>query len=474
MQIRPQTAGHEVKKNICAGLSLFLIIFMVPGYIGADTYERSNITTTVPTLQEFTFPKGFLWGAGTSSHQVEGNNTNNDWWQWEQKVPLKMRSGLACDEWNRFEEDFKIAQSLGFTAYRFSVEWSRIEPSPGQFDGSALEHYRKMILSLKSKGLEPIVTLNHFTIPLWFVSKGGWLSDESPELFARYARKTTETLGSDVHYWITLNEPASYAYNGYMVGSWPPGEKSTENAFKVVQNLAEAHVLAYVKINEAYAQKGWNKPMIGIAHQVIIFSPRSSNSLPDRISAGLRDQAINHLFIQALIRGKAKILGFFSIKLPRAKTLDFIGLDYFKREYVSNRGFLLPEILGEGLAVEDPLAMRNYLGWEIYPKGLYTLIKKFSKYKLPILITGNGVCTNHDAKRSVFILEHLKAVALAMNEGAPVIGYFYWSFLDNYEWTDGFAPRFGLIGVDYTTQERTIRGSAREYEQIIKSGKLDF
>jgi beta-glucosidase len=461
-------------RGICIGFFVFLLVIAGAVRVCAGTYEGSNITTTVPTPQEFTFPKGFLWGAGTSSHQVEGNNTNNDWWQWEQNIPLKMRSGRACDEWNRFEEDFKTAQSLGFTAYRFSLEWSRIEPLPGQFDGSALERYRKMILSLKSKGMEPIVTLNHFSIPLWFANKGGWLSDESPGLFARYARKAVEALGSDVHYWITLNEPVSYAYEGYMIGKWPPGEKSTEHAFKVVQNLAKAHVLAYVKIKESYVQKGWNEPMIGTAQQVIIFSPLKKRSLPDQISASLRDQVINHLFVQALIRGEAKILGIFSIKLPRTKTLDFIGLNYYTREYVSNRGFLLPDILGEERAVEDPLAMRNSLGWEIYPRGLYTLIGKFSRYKLPILITENGVCTNDDALRSVFIVEHLKAVAQAMKEGAPVIGYLHWSLLDNYEWADGFAPRFGLIEVDYATQERTVRGSARKYEQIIRSGKLSY
>ena len=171
---------------------------------------RENTEETTP--QEFTFPKDFLWGAATSSHQVEGNNTNNDWWQWEQRIPLKMRSGQACDGWNRFEEDFKLAQTLGLTAHRFSLEWSRIEPSPGQFDDSALDHYREMILSLKSKGMEPIVTLNHFTIPLWFVHKGGWLSKKSSELFARYVRKVTEALGSHVHYWITIKNGIENIY----------------------------------------------------------------------------------------------------------------------------------------------------------------------------------------------------------------------------------------------------------------------
>ncbi|MFA5276597.1 MAG: glycoside hydrolase family 1 protein [Candidatus Omnitrophota bacterium] len=469
IQIQPQNSKYDLKRSVCIGFALF--IFVV---ISAGCASTHKITTAEITPQEFTFPKDFLWGAATSSHQVEGNNTNNDWWLWEQHIPLKMRSGQACDEWNRFEEDFLLAQSLGLSAYRFSLEWSRIEPTPGQFDNLALDHYREMIISLKSKGIEPIVTLNHFTIPLWLVKQGGWFSDKSPELFAEYVQKATEALGSDIHYWITLNEPAVYTYKSYMIGQWPPGEKSTKKAFKVIQNLAKAHVLAYGKIKEVYAQKGWKKPMVGIAQQVLIFAPCSESSLWDRLSARLRDRVINHLFIQGLIRGKARIFGIFSIRLPKARTLDFIGLNYYTREYVRNRGFLLSDILGAECVLENPPSRRSCLGWEIYPQGLYTFIKDFSKYKLPILISENGICTNDDTERSEFIVAHLKAVARAMKEGAPVIGYLYWSLLDNYEWAEGFAPRFGLIEVDYTTQGRKIRESARKFKGIIRSGKLIF
>ncbi len=472
LQLRPGLAKPS-KIGLNIGFALFLFVVIGAGGC-ASPHKTIKITTAEITPQEFTFPKDFLWGAGTSSHQVEGNNTNNDWWQWEQHIPLKMRSGQACDEWNRFEEDFKLAQSLGFTAYRFSLEWSRIEPSPGQFDNAAIEHYREMILSLKSRGIEPVVTLNHFSIPLWFVRQGGWLSDKSPELFARYVQRAIGALGSDVHYWVTLNEPAVYTYKSYMIGQWPPGEKSTKKAFKVVQNLARAHVLAYVKIKESYAQKGWKEPMVGIAQQVLIFAPCSDSSLWDRLSASLRDRLINHLFVQALIRGKARVLGVFSMRLPRAGTLDFIGLNYYTREYVRNRGFLLSDILGSECVSKDPGIKKSCLGWEIYPQGLYTFIKAFSEYKLPILITENGICTSDDTQRSEFIIEHLQYVAMAMSEGAPVIGYLYWSLLDNYEWAEGFAPRFGLIEVDYTTQGRKVRESARKFEEIIRSGKPDF
>lgn len=423
-------------------------------------------------MQEFIFPKDFLWGAGTSSHQVEGNNTNNDWWQWEQARTPQSRSGRACDHWNRFEDDSKLIQTLSHNAHRFSIEWSRIEPQEGQWDNLALDHYVQVIRSLRSKGIEPIVTLHHFTLPLWLARQGGWASQKTPELFARYVRKTIEVLGGDVHYWTTLNEPAVYAYKSYMIGHWPPGERSIKKAFEVLRNLGKAHVLAYIEIKDAYVQKGWKKPMVGVSQQVLIFAPRSDRSLRDRFSAGLRDRIINHLFVQALIRGNAKVFGIFSIKLHKARTLDFIGLNYYTRDYVSNRGFLVSDILGGEKVFENPRGKKNSLGWEIYPQGLYTILKAFKKYKLPILISENGICTEDDTERSEFIVEHLKAVAHAMNEGTTVIGYLYWSLLDNYEWAEGFAPRFGLIEVDYATQSRSIRPSARKFEEIIKSGKL--
>ncbi|MBI4372267.1 MAG: glycoside hydrolase family 1 protein, partial [Candidatus Omnitrophica bacterium] len=170
----------------------------------------------------FTFPKYFLWGAATSSHQVEGNNMNNDWSEWEQNGKVKERSGKACDHWNRFREDFELAKSLHHNAHRFSLEWSRIEPEEGTFSDEALSHYRDVIQALKSNGLEPIITLHHFTLPLWLAQKGGWLAKETPEIFARYVQNAVETIGDGVQYWLTLNEPVAYVFKSYLAGEWPP------------------------------------------------------------------------------------------------------------------------------------------------------------------------------------------------------------------------------------------------------------
>ena len=455
-------------------ISLALFLFVSMGAGCASTPKA--VTEQIP--HEFTFPRNFLWGAATSAHQVEGNNINNDWWEWEQTRIPKARSGQACDHWNRFEEDFKLAQALGHTAHRFSIEWSRIEPQEGQWDSAALEHYAQVIRSLRAKGIEPIVTLHHFTLPLWLARQGGWLSEKTPQLFARYVKKVTEALGGDVHYWMTLNEPVVYTYKGYMAGEWPPGGKSPKEAIDVFENLLLGHVLAYEQIKEIYTQENWQEPMVGIAQSVLIFRACSDRSFRDRIAARFRHWMFNHLFVQALVRGKAYCIGVFNVHLPRAKTLDFIGLNYYTRDFVLHHGYGFPGILGQACTATAEqnrhTGKDNFLSWEIYPKGLHTFLEDFSRYKLPLLVSENGIATNDDTERVSFIVEHLKAVAQAMEEGAPVIGYLYWSLLDNYEWAEGFVPRFGLIEVNYTTQKRRIRGSARKLEKIIRAGKIGF
>jgi beta-glucosidase len=269
-----------------------------------------------------------------------------------------------------------------------------------------------------------------------------------------------------------------YTYKGYISGEWPPGIKSSKEAIEDFQNLLRGHVLAYEKIKETYRLKGWKEPKIGIAQSVLIFRACSDSSLRDRVAARFRHWMFNHLFVQALVRGRAYCIGLFNVHLPKAKTLDFIGLNYYTRDFVLHHGFGFPGILGQACTATAEqnrhTGKNNFLSWEIYPKGLYTFLKDFSRYKLPLLVSENGIGTDDDSERSEFIAEHLKAMARAMAEGAPVIGYLYWSLLDNYEWADGFAPRFGLIEVDYTTQERKIRGSATKFGAIIRSGKVGF
>ena len=422
----------------------------------------------------FLFPKTFLWGAATSSHQVEGMNTHNDWWEWEQKGKVKEPSGKACDHWDRFREDFKLAKSLHHNAHRFSLEWSRVEPEEGKFSEEALSHYREVIRSLRENGLEPVVTLNHFTVPLWFASEGGWLSSRSPELFSRYVKKTVESLGGEVRYWITLNEPVVYVFKSYLMGEWPPGERSYEKGFRVLSHLLKGHVLAYDAIKGVTGGATGRAAQVGVAKHVVIFNACSPKSWQDRFSVWMRNLMFNHLFIKALIRGRIFYPGLFHVRLPRARTLDFIGLNYYTRDFVHNEGFRMPEIFGDLCTLKHhrEVGKRNSLGWEIFPEGLHRLVKEFSRYRLPLLITENGICTDSDEERFEFIKKHLVWLGRAVQEGAPVIGYLYWSLLDNFEWEEGFGPRFGLTEVDYRTQVRRVRESAVRFGEICRTGRL--
>ena len=434
------------------------------------TQDNKNIQND----QYYVFPKNFLWGAATSSHQVEGDNIYNDWWEWEQAGKVKEQSGKACEHWKRFPEDFKLARSLHHNTHRFSIEWSRIEPREGEFSEEAISHYREVIQSLRSNGLEPIITLHHFTLPLWLTKEGGWLSNRAPQLFGRYARKMAETIGEGICYWMTLNEPEVYIFKSYLTGEWPPGEIAPEKVYRVANHLLKAHVCAYDAIQDTFRKLNRAATQIGIAKHVAIFTPCSDGSFWDRISVWLRDLMFNHLFIKALIKGRIFYPGFFRIRLSRMKTLDFIGLNYYTRDFVSNSGLRVPGVFGDVCTSKhhSNIGKKNFLSWEIYPKGLFLLVKDFSKYKLPILISENGICTDRDEERWEFIHNHLKELAKAIEWGAPVIGYLYWSLLDNFEWAEGFAPRFGIIEVDYATQARKVRPSGKAYAQVCKTGLL--
>jgi beta-glucosidase len=411
------------------------------------------------------FPKNFFWGTATSSHQIEGDNTNNDWWEAEQGASrrpalLKHKSGKACDSYNRYEEDFDLAKTMGNNAHRFSIEWSRIEPEEGKFNEAEIEHYRKVLRVLRARGLEPFVTLHHFTNPIWFARKGGWTNKKAPEYFERYVRCVAERLLGEVKYWITINEPVIVSRGGYIKGDWPPFKKRNfVGYFRALANMAEAHKRAYAAL-----------------HQIGINSPHSPPSYSKRggdggelasVQVGVAT-SVNYFEPQG--EGLLLLLDYFRVFLSRyfknesflnkiSKYQDFIGLNYYKSYKVS---FLWGR-KKRGLATSD-------FGWEIYPQGLYQVVKEiYKKYKKPIFITENGVSDADDDQRPEFIKNHLKWLHKAIEEGVDVRGYFYWSLLDNFEWAEGFTQRFGLVEVDFNTFERKMRPSGRLYGEICKN-----
>jgi beta-glucosidase len=414
------------------------------------------------TSQARQFPSGFLWGAATSSHQVEGDNRCNDWWEFEQSRRLPHLSGDACRHYELYEQDFDLARAWGHNAHRFSIEWSRIEPSEGKWNRGAAEHYRAVIRALKERGLEPVVTLHHFTNPAWFAHSGGWLRGDSATLFSRYAAYVFEHVADDVKYWLTINEPTVYVLQGYINGEWPPCMKNSWiNAVIALKNLARAHVAAYRQLHQ-FRQDN----MVGFAHSAPLVVPCNPERKRDRIAAALRDAILNRAFFY-LIGAHRRVTG-------RARCLDFIGINYYTRSVIRSVGWGLGAVRGQvcHLSHHSDSGPMSDMGWEIYPRGLRLVLEKFSRLGIPLFVTENGVATNDEALRCDFLMQHLQSLADALESGINVIGYLYWTLMDNYEWTMGTDPHFGLAAVDSKTQERQPRPCVEDFNHVCRKNRL--
>ncbi len=401
------------------------------------------------------FPDDFLWGAATSSYQVEGGNDNADWWHWE-KPAGKEQSGAACRHFELYEQDFDLIKSLNHNAHRLSIEWSRIEPEEGHFSPDALRHYVDVITALRKRNIEPIVTLHHFTNPQWLALKGGWEKRRTVERFQRYCYYVVRALAPQVRYWNTINEPNVYMSHAYVMGVWPPQKRSFSKAKAVEDNLARAHIRAYRLMQDIYQGLNLPKPFIGIAQNVIDFLP-SRPILRDRVAAFIRDRWYNFGFLDCINRHKA---------------MDFIGINYYSRQLAEAKSWSLKDLAFGVRKYDNHPLKKNSLGWDIYPEGLYDVLVEMKKFNLPVMVTENGICTDDDNLRWEYISSHLKNVHRAIEAGVKVKGYLYWSLMDNFEWAEGFAPRFGLIGIDYATQQRMVRESARKYGEVCKTGEI--
>ncbi|MDP1845341.1 MAG: glycoside hydrolase family 1 protein [Candidatus Moranbacteria bacterium] len=421
------------------------------------------------------FPEGFLWGAGTSSHQVEGN-VDNDWAEWEfanarRKMeeakkknwpgfildnypnPLQEEnyiSGRACDHYNRYEEDFDIAASLRHNAHKFSIEWSRIEPEEGKFNDKELEHYARVIRSLKDRGIEPLVVLWHWGNPKWIAKIGAWENKRTVDYYVRYVNRFIKFpgIGDSVKFWMPLNEFQAYIGYSYLGGILPPQKKSLYKANRVLKNLVTAQKKAYGLIHKVAARD----VLVGASHHATHHTPYNPKNF------------LNVLFVKLLDYIKKDRI----IKMI-GSCQDFIGLQVYRHERLR---FSLGGRYGIA-RIDNEKTDHSDMGWEIYPEGIYHTLKYLKKFDLPIYITENGIADARDKKRTKFINGHLCWIHKAIQEGADVKGYFYWSLMDNLELAEGFWPRFGLVEVDYETMERKIRPSAREYAKICKNNCLE-
>lgn len=417
-------------------------------------------------MKPFFFPEHFRFGSATAGAQVDGGDRNNTWYAWAQAGHIKDGSDIlrADDHWNRYREDVALLAQMHHRVYRLGLEWSRIEPEEGRFDASAIAHYRDLLSRLLRNHIQPLVTLQHFTYPLWLDRAGGFETERAVPYFERYTRYVVEQLGDLITDYITINEPNVFLLNGYVAGVWPPGRKNPGLAYRVFVVLSHCHMAAYRIIHRVRRAKGFaGKTMVGVANHLRVFDPLRKGRTLDSYLAEKEQFFFQDAFTDYMSNGTLPAPARYFVPGGReGHYCDFIGVNYYSRNIVNAldlKTFVRPD---------RPV---NDLGWEIYADGLRILCEQFYKrFHLPIWITENGVCDNNDVLRVRFIAEHLQAVRRAIDHGARVERYYHWSLLDNFEWLEGESARFGLVHVDYKTQERTIKKSGRFYAQICAEG----
>lgn len=418
----------------------------------------------------YLFPRGFLWGTATAAHQVEGGNTNNNWSRWEEtpgRIIHGQHSGEACGWWSgRWQEDFQRAKDSGQNAHRLSIEWSRIQPAPDAWDDAALDKYADMLRWLVNHDMTPMVTLHHFTDPLWLADRGGWENPETPALFAAFVRHVLPALKDYTNLWVTLNEPNVYVMNGWVSGEFPPGKQNLWLAINVMTNLIRGHAAAYKVIHELQPEA-----QVGIATNYRSLAPAHHWSLLDKLPVHLSDQVFNRAFNDTLQTGKLNLV-LKSVKIPEAVgTQDFIGLNYYTRDMVAFDLFRPGQMFGRRFYPKDAqLSSTGFIA--NVPRGMWDGLKWAHSYHLPIIITENGVEDDNDTLRPRYTLEHLHQVWRATNFNWRVKGYFHWSLVDNFEWERGWTQRFGLWGLDVETGARIRRKSVDVYESVCKENGI--
>jgi len=406
------------------------------------------------------FPRDFLWGAATAGHQVEGHNVASDTWLLENINPTSFKepSGDACNSFALWPKDLDLVRDLGLNTYRFSIEWSRIEPEPGQFSRAILDHYRRMIAGCRERALIPMVTFNHYSCPRWFSARGGWTQVDAADLFARYCERAARHLAADIGYATTLNEP-----NTPQMIQWfgfPPSVFDAQDAMLAAASKATGSTHFTAANAASVADAKVMLPIMIAAHKKAYAAIKSVRpDLPVGVSLGISDdQTVGRNSRRDDMRRDA-----YGAWLDAAKTGDFIGVqNYFRIQFDSNGPLPLPKG-----------APTNSMGDEIYPQSLGAAVRyAHTVTRLPIIVTENGLCTEDDAFRAAYIPRALAGLLDAMEDGVPVKGYVHWSLLDNFEWTWGYAIRFGLVAVDRSTFERTPKPSANVLAAIARRNAL--
>lgn len=384
------------------------------------------------------FPKGFLFGSATSAFQTEGYDFNTDWHEWEKTGATTdhKTDHPAANSWHKWPEDIELLKQTGQNAYRFGVEWARIEPEEGKFDEAAINHYREILEALKKNDIASMVTLHHFTLPLWLAKKGGFLNKQFSFYFDRYAEKVISQIGNLADFWTTFNEPKIYILAGYIQGKFPPNQRSYYKAYFAIKNLIKAHIRAYKTI------KTIDKNIkVGLNQNIAAFQPEN-NRYFDKLAVRIARYFDSVIFIK-----------------PTNRYTDFLGINYYVKFIIQAKKPFS----------RQSSSFKNDLGWRINQEGLYQVIKENLKWGKPIYITENGCADENDNIRPEFIRQALENIRNAIHDGADVKGYFYWSLLDNFELNDGYIYKFGLHTID-----RQPRPSAKVYTDLIKKYQSEY
>lgn len=395
------------------------------------------------------FPGEFFFGASMGAHQVEGGNTNSDWWEWEHQPgsPCLETSGDACDFYHRFREDIALTAGFGLDALRLSIEWARIEPAEGEFAHAELNHYRRVLATCHEHRIAPIVTFHHITLPAWVQRLGGFASDRFPALFERYCDRAAAALGDLVRYACTINEPDALATGGYLLGINPPGHRDDlEGMRRAEANLLEAH-----RRGSAAIRSRSDVP-VGV-----------TLALPDLQYEDAAEPGDSPMELNSRLSDRF---------LELAREDDFVGVQTYTRVRIGPEGPRGPEVDWGQRRVETEDTTQ--MGYEYRPQALGQTIRRAwrSAGGTPILVTENGIATSHDEKRVAYIEAALREVAACLIEGVDVRSYLYWTLLDNFEWSLGYRPTFGLVAVDRQTLARRPRPSAYWLGEVARTHDL--
>lgn len=419
---------------------------------------------------DLAFPEDFLFGLGTSAYQVEQDCNNNTWsnfWQGhtDQDGSDFVPAGNACEHWTRYKQDLRLLKATGANTYRFSLEWSKIMPSPGVIDEAALRHYEEMCQEMMRLGIKPVITMHHYTDPVWFMKLGGFADENNIQHYVKYCEIIFDRLHPYVHLWLTFNSPSGYALPGYFSGTKPPAKKNMQLAIEVLKNILEAHVQVYHSLKK---RPGGQDARIGITKNIFHIDPWNVYNPLDWLKASVAKKLVDTCIYDFFTTGTFNVSIPFKVSVKHtnklaAESLDFIALNYYSHNYVSAT-WMGPD--PDGVTTDTDR-------YTIYAEGLYRAIKELShnvafKLAIPIYVTENGIGTSDDDKRELHNRRYLWILSQAVNNGYPVKGYIHWSLMDNYEWGT-YRPRFGVYHVDFTTQARTLKEGAHHLVNVYQT-----